>query len=541
MSRFGTAWSRERPVAVGAVAGGLCMLLAALAAVSWWMRGDMRTAGLLLTTCQLSAWVCVISLPLGTLPALLLFRSDMPARRGALWLLVALLLVPLYLQMAGWDAGFGKQGWYSLWTQSLAQPPLSGLRGAVWVHAMASIPWVVLIVGVGLRYVEPDLEEQVLLDGGTWGLVRWVLGPRILVSLAVAGLWVLLSTSAEMTVADMYLVPTYSRELYSGFALGDGVGEVARHILPGMTLVLALVSAALVVAGSFAPPAVETNPRPPRTIRLGSLRWPALMLMLVLLLLLAGLPLGNLVYKAGMVVREVQGLRIREWSAAAMGRQLVLSLPRFAKEHAWTLAIGSATAVSSVLVAAPLAWWARRASWRSLPALLVTALGLAVPAPLVALGIIYLLDRPESGVLVWLYDDTLFAPVAAMTVRALPWTLLVIWYAVRSIPEDVLDAALVDGAGRAGRFLRVVVPQRGATWALAGLLAFVVASGDLAASILVIPPGVTTLSVRVFGLIHAGVDDQVASLCLTASLGYAAVAALMVWLVSRATRLDRGL
>ena len=65
------------------------------------------------------------------------------------------------------------------------------------------------------------------------------------------------------------------------------------------------------------------------------------------------------------------------------------------------------------------------------------------------------------------------------------------------------------------------------------MAAFAWAAGDLACSILVVPPGVTTVPIRVFGLIHSGVDQQVAGICLVAATAYAVLAggvlALLAW------------
>ena len=73
-----------------------------------------------------------------------------------------MLFVPLYLFTGAWDAGFGIQGWHTLVTNPhLAhQPWLAGWRAAVWVHGLAAVPWVVLIVGAGLRAVEAEIEED---------------------------------------------------------------------------------------------------------------------------------------------------------------------------------------------------------------------------------------------------------------------------------------------------------------------------------------------------------------------------------------------
>ena len=65
----------------------------------------------------------------------------------------------------------------------------------------------------------------------------------------------------------------------------------------------------------------------------------------------------------------------------------------------------------------------------------------------------------------------------------------------------------------------------------AWLAALAVSAGDLAATILTAPPGVTTVPIRVFGLLHAGVDDQAAGICLTVVFGTLFLSAAIVWLL----------
>src|SRR5437763_505491 len=79
-----------------------------------WAACDDRSRSLLLNTIFLSSVVCVVSIPVGTIVAFLLVRTDLPFRRLFGSLLGGMLLMPLYLQAAGWQAGFGLDGWYSL-------------------------------------------------------------------------------------------------------------------------------------------------------------------------------------------------------------------------------------------------------------------------------------------------------------------------------------------------------------------------------------------------------------------------------------------
>ena len=64
------------------------------------------------------------------------------------------------------------------------------------------------------------------------------------------------------------------------------------------------------------------------------------------------------------------------------------------------------------------------------------------------------------------------------------------------------------------------------------MVAFAMASGDLAATILVVPAGVTTAAIRVFSLIHSGVRYEESALSL-ASVGVYAIAAGIAWFLVR--------
>ena len=121
------------------------------------------------------------------------------------------------------------------------------------------------------------------------------------------------------------------------------------------------------------------------------------------------------------------------------------------------------------------------------------------------------------------------APCLAQWVRTLPWATLIVWTAVRTIPRTLLDVAAVEGAGPVVTLVAVVLPLRWPAFAAAWLVAVAVSLGDLAASILVVPPGITTLSIRIFGLLHYGVEDDVAGICL--ALGGLVVA--LAWPIAR--------
>ncbi len=493
---------------------------------------DSIALKLALNTLVLASVTCAISLPLGVGLAWLLMRTDLPGRKVAMRLLTVMLFVPLYVQAAAWQAGFGLQGWYTL---AFAGPVwLEGWSGAIWVHVMAALPWVVLIVAAGLWLVEPELEESALLDGTPGQVFRHVTLPSMAPAVSVAALWVVTFTAGEMTVTDLFAVRTYAEEIYTRLAMGQTPGEASLGILPSVLFTILLLAAGLGLATKLAGVDRPTSHRPHWVFRLGAWRFPATIAVGIVLLLAAGMPLGNLCYKAGVLVTQTDSGRERTWSLVKCLAIIAESPWRYQREFGWSLGIGLLATSAAVVLGTLLAWFARGRRLGAAMALLVTSLCLAIPAPLLGLGIIWFLNRPESPLLVYWYDQSILAPWLALTLRGLPPATLIMWHALRTLPQELLDSATLDGAGRLQQLWHIALPCRLAAVGAAWLVALAVVLGEVAASILVVPPGVMTLSIRIFGLMHYGVEDQVAGICLVLITLFALVAGGTILLAERA-------
>jgi len=492
---------------------------------------DDRLGSLVRNTAWLVLGTLAISLPLGTLAAVLIARTDVLGRRLAAAGLGAALLVPVYLQAAAWQAGFGLQGWITLnWDHGVW---LTGMHAAIWIHGLAATAWVTLIVGVALRLVEPELEEQALLDASPARVFRHVTFPACYGAIGVAALWVAVTTSAEMAVTDLFAVRTFAEEIYTQTAMGPQAVK-GGFIGPPAFLPSLLTSIALVLAGMILLVSLASTRRPPSqqrliTYGLGRARPVATMALGLLLLIVIGIPLINLAAKAGIVVTQTDAGRLRQWSLPKFA-EVVISAPwRYGEEFGWTLLIGLLAATAAASVGAILAWVACRGRITQGIVWLLTAAALATPGPIIGLAVIRLINRPDIPLLTFLYNQSIFAPWLAQTIRALPVSVLIMWFAFRSISPNLLDAARVDGAGRWSQLIRIALPMRWSALLLAWLLAAVIAMGDLAASVLTVPPGVMTLQIQIFTLLHYGVEDVVAGISLAFATGFALVTLLVLW------------
>jgi iron(III) transport system permease protein len=489
--------------------------------------GAGRPLGLALATGKVTLAAVALALALGVPLALLLARTDLPGRRGLGALLALALFVPLPLQATAWLGALGNLGR----AQAIgARPLLVGISGAAFVHALAALPWAVLLAGLGLRSVERELEESALLDGPARRVVRRVTLRRSRGAIAAAALAVAVLTAGDMTVTDLVQVRTYAEEAYVQYQLGGGPAAASRVALPPLVVLGGLIA----LGATFLR---RTDPRrllataPPRRWALGRWRLP---LGLAAWLVAGGalvLPAAARAWRAGRVAGDAASGRAPRWSPGGLAGTLARAWPDVAEPSALvadplrsplfvTLALAAVAATLTVALAWPLAWRAARggAGWQALAALVAATLW-AAPAPVVGMALkLAYLQVP-------LVHDTAAIVVLAYVTRTLPYALCILFPMLYAMPPAYLEAAALDGLGPAARARRVAWPiarpAAGTAWALCAALAL----GELPASNLVLPPGLTTLSARVWQLLHTGVESHLAGVALWLLLVYALAAA----------------
>ena len=85
--------------------------IAAMLMLAWaWGVSEPRSRGLVENTLWLVGATLLASIPIGTALAVALARTDAWLRRSVAVAIGIMLVVPLYLDAAAWDAGFGDGG-----------------------------------------------------------------------------------------------------------------------------------------------------------------------------------------------------------------------------------------------------------------------------------------------------------------------------------------------------------------------------------------------------------------------------------------------
>ncbi len=504
-----------------------------LATVAQALRGgDAATAGaggegrplrLAMETARLVLATEAIALPLGLPLALVLFRTDLWGRRAVLGLMAVSAFVPMPLLATAWLGALGNAGRASAFGTG---PILSGWAGAAFVHAMASVPWIVLLAGVGLRAVEPELEEAALLDMPAWRVLTRVTLRRSVGALAAAALAVAVLTAGDMTVTDLLQVRTFAEEAYLRYSLGDDSGAAAVA-LPSLVVLGGLILLAARGLLRIDPAKLASKSARARTWRLGHWRVPLGLAVAATAGGLVLLPISSLVEWAGRVGGAAAIGQPPRWSVAGLLGTLrtsgVEAVGPLLVSVGWSALGASAT----VALAWPLAWFSRRSIPWQCAAIACAALTLATPGPVAGMGLVLAYRQVP-----WAYGSA-FMMVHTDLLRTLPYALLLLWPSLRAIPPEYLDAAALDGHGEWGRIRRVALPlTRDATTAAWGV-AFVLALGELPATNLVYPPGMMPLSVLIWSLLHSGVESHLAGVALVMLAVVAAAGLATAWALRR--------
>lgn len=511
-----------------------------------WLEAE-RLGGLLGTTAALAVLSCLVAVPAGTLLALAVERLPLRGRTLLRLLLLVGVFLPLPVHAVAWQVVLGT--WLpplSLAPGEVAWRPWNrGLLPAAWVHGVAGIPWAAWIVGAGLRAADRALEEDALLTGGPWAVLRRVLLPRAVLGSVLACGWLTAQAATEIPVTDAMMVRTFAEETYTRFVSGgDGVAEALACTLP----VWAAAVVGCVILGRPIARRFDEAPSEalaPRMLKFGtSVHTLGGVVVWLAVGLVTLLPLAALVWKAA-------GGGTRE---GVMAAHLAAQLAKVIRTDGTVLVGNMLSSLAVGFLAAGLAWAAcwgvsRSRFGRRVLFVLCVVLWLT-PGPVIGLGLLdairHLLDAEDwllaaLGAKVefpplrsLLYDQPSPVPAGwASVLRFFPIAVVVVWPAVRAVPRNLLEAVTLDGFGWRGEWRLVVAPLTGVAFLRASLAVAALALGEVSATKIVNPPFRGTFILRLFDQMHYGAEATVAALCLLQVAATALVAAGFLWFTEK--------
>lgn len=472
---------------------------------------------------------CLLAVPTGVTLALLLQRTNVWGRTVG-WIAVgSQLAVPLYVVAGGWSAGFGLQGWLREfgitgipWGAANVHSAIGAILAVSIIHAFAAIPWVCFTIALGLLWSNRNQEEQGYLDAGTFGVLRRILLPKLKLWVLTACLICILPIMTEMVVSNLYQASTVAELVYLDASLG--MIQPRTYAVATLICMLPILFALLFVmrGAKWRELHYQVGQSTGFVMPLGNLRPILSLAVWGIIALIIGLPIVSLIAKAGWKPYVDETGTGYGWDLNRFTTTCTESVTLHLEEFSWSFALAALATLTSLTLAIT-----AYAATNSVGKWLVSGLMLCMictPGPLVGTSIAWLLNRSEPAFLGLLYDQSLTAPVMAQQFRLLPIAWLFLFGITRTVPPGIWEQVALDGLNRRQMLFQVLLPNAGRLILAASLMLFVLSLGELSCSILVLPPGVTTVAKRLFEMLHFGMRHQDSGLC--------GILLLLGWIVS---------
>ncbi|MGH9201304.1 MAG: ABC transporter permease [Vicinamibacterales bacterium] len=454
---------------------------------------DARQRGLLLNTALLGIGAAFLATAMGAPLGLALARITLPGKALLRVALAAPVLLPPYIAGLAWTYFGSSVGWMtaltgrdflSAWTYSLP--------AAIVVLSVVFYPVSMLATEVALRRTDGRLEEAALMVAPPDRVLRRITLPLVAPSVVAGALMIFVLAVSEFGVPGLLQVRVYTTEVFTAFA---ALYDFSRAILLTLPLLLLCLIVAAVAASLLGERLIVTRRSAGTSpARFEEWRRRATIGAIAVLALALVLPLAILIGKA-------LGARSLSVVLAGSGRAIANSL---------LLATIGATAV--VAVAVWLGYARARAAGRIGRAADILFIVLfAVPSTIVGIGLIGLWNGP--GLMGAVYG-TDFMLLLGYLARFVPIAALALAASTRYVPVSHEEASSVSGAGWGRTMRRIVLPQIRMALAASWVIVFVLAFGELGVSILVAPPGETTLPIRIYTIIANTPSSNVAALAL---------------------------
>jgi iron(III) transport system permease protein len=470
------------------VAGGAVVLPALIPVVAlvgrvigasdaaWDTLVSTRTAQLLARSVFFALVVTVTATSIGVAAAWITTRTDI--RYSRLWstLLALPLVIPSYVLALSFISFAGPRGLFAD-TIGVSLPSISGFWGAAVVLALATYPYVYLVVRSTIIRIDPSLEEAARgLGSSAAEAFRRITLPQLRPAIAASSLLVALYTLSDFGAVSLMRVDVFTRVIYAQYQ-----GRIDRTPAAVLSLVLMLIAVTILWGESrsrgrsvyFASQA----PRPPTRLGLAPRQRTAAHAFLSITVGLGvGLPL--LVLVAWLIRGLTTGGAIDMRWGAVLG----------------SLSGSVAAGLLAMIGAVPVAVLAVRHQGRISRALRATVYAIfSLPHIAVALAVVFFASRYLGGlyqsfVLLAFVYATLFLAQASGATEA----------ALTQINPSLEEAARGLGDNRLQVFRRITLPliMRGVM--AGGALVFLTTMKELPATLLLRPTGFDTLSVRIW-------------------------------------------
>lgn len=400
---------------------------------------------------------------------------------------LALILIPAFVHVQSWIF-FADSLINVINTIMETNLNFNGTFAVVLTMALSCLPVTAGMTLMALLSVPTEIKDMVCLDGPSSKTFMKIYFPYLIPAMGVSSLLVFLLNINDYGITSVFGVSSYALELFSQFSSGMSVYGVFFNGLPLMII-------CLVVLGLFGFYVSKMDFSLGMTPGENPFAESKLITALAVGgLVVAGLfilvPVGNLIFETTQ-------------SSDVWG---ILSGSFF--EIGYGILVSTLAAVISFIPAiffAGMFYGSKKGYW----VLGLAAMPFLIPGPVLGLSLIKLWNSPLlSGV----YRSPLM-PVVALVAKNTFIQAIILSVALASLDRAYLENIRVHWPGTV-KAVKCVANLIGKKCLAGMLIVFALSMGEFGVTLLIIPPGYQTLTIKIYNYLHYGASDVVAVLCL---------------------------
>lgn len=455
----------------------------------WW---------LLQNSLLLASGASGVALFLGLPLAFFIQKTDLWGRSFFGLAYLSPLLIPPYMQAIVWSRLLAPDSTINLVCVKLlglAEAPFSahGLPGASFVLGVAYYPFITLLTISGLKSMDRCHEEAALVQQGVRRTLACVTLPLVLPHIIAGTLFVFVFSIIDFGVPDILRVRVFPIEIFIQFSAFYNERAAIILGLPLLFITTILIAFQIWIMHGRSYINLADSFGGTHCYQLKKSQIPSLIFCLSIISLAVLTPIGTLLKMSGSLTVYQQSLNA---SWRQVGFSFIMAF----------LGAGIMTVLAFSIAHAMVRSQERKRVFLEY----LTQIPFAIPPMILGLGLIKIWNRPETA---WLYGSYLIILLSYLA-HFVPFTIRAIYASLQQVNPSLEEMGWLMSPKYHWVTMKITLPLIRNGILTGFFISFILAMGELGTTLLIIPPGMTTIPITIYNYMHYGAENNVAALCL---------------------------
>lgn len=402
------------------------------------------------------------------------------------YLLFVFIMIPSYVHVLSWTNSFNNVN-RILNYFDLNSIILSGNLITCFVQMMVYYPISTALCLLGLELIPEEYIESAKFYKNDNEILFKIIIPLGFPFIIAGGIFIFLITIMDYTIPSLYQISVYSMEIFADYSTySDGV----RAFQLSVPLIMLAVFVILTFKGYLKAIDIKSFKTKNHNINLKfSLAiyiFQCISVILFMFQIIVPLfQLFSIAFKENVLKNVVESIG----------------------ELGYTFLISVIAALVAVIISFVIAQYMNKGNkilW------ILNVIPFVIPASLGGIGIIMIYNRDIFGSI---YGSSLM-PILATCARFIPFSVLILTFMFKQSDTLLIDAANIYKKNEFISLVKIKIPLFIKSILVSLVLVFVFSVQELGASLMVVPPGKGTITMKIYNYMHYGATGKVASLCL---------------------------